>query len=248
MYKEKMTNNPPSNFQLTDAVRPYYDGDTFKSGYRHAEYFDEESKQKIPVIMISASAEKLMDLFLDLLDPLGKTIDIVLETSHNSEKYDHEDHYREHMDLSVFKSMCMDYEDLLLNDGFTGIAALNPQTPAEVQFDEHKILIIYAMDLSPFEAVLKKHNIPYMPDIRLITEAEHIHRREEEHTLRFQQFLADTTGATPILPKPTDLNLDQIFNTSDIDNDPDNKNEPNSDQNPKWHNDDDDGLDWTPSA
>jgi len=200
--------------------------------------------------MISASAEKLMDLFLDLLDPLGKTIDIVLETSHNSEKYDHEDHYREHMDLSVFKSMCMDYEDLLLNDGFTGIAALNPQTPAEVQFDEHKILIIYAMDLSPFEAALKKHNIPHISDIRFTSDYYHIHNPDkiEEHTLRFQQFLADTTRATPTLPKPTGLNLDQIFNTSDRDNDPDNKNESNSDQNPKWHNDDDDGLDWTPSA
>ena len=51
---------------------------------------------------------------------------MVLETSHNREGRGHVDLYREHIDLPVLKSILCDYEDLLLNDGCTGIAVLNP--------------------------------------------------------------------------------------------------------------------------
>ena len=42
---------------------------------------------------------------------------------------------------------------MLLNDGCTGIAVLNPGIPQEVQFDEHKLLIVYGDDLAGFEQV-----------------------------------------------------------------------------------------------
>ena len=53
------------------------------------------------------------------------------------------DLYREHIDMPVLKSTLYDFEDLLVNDGCTGIAVLNPGLPQEVQFDEHKLLIVY---------------------------------------------------------------------------------------------------------
>ena len=156
------------------------------------------------------------------------------------------------MDLPVLKSLCLEHEDLLLNDGCTGIAAFNPNIQTEVQFEEHKLLIIYAMDLSPFEQILRKHNIHHLPDMRFVMETPHIHSSDDEYALKFQQLQAEVTGSTPTLQKPTGFNLDQIFNASDTDDDLDNdndKNEHNPDQNPKWYNhDDDDGLDWTPSA
>ena len=61
----------------------------------------------------------------------------------------HVDLYREHIDLPVLKSILYDFEELLLNDGCTGIAVLNPHMPLEVQFDEHKLLIAYGHDLTP---------------------------------------------------------------------------------------------------
>ena len=72
----------------------------------------------------------------------------MLETSHNRDTKGHADLYREHIDLPVLKSTLYDFEDLLLNDGCTGIAVLNPHVPQEVQFDEHKLLIVYGKTCS----------------------------------------------------------------------------------------------------
>lgn len=176
------------NFLLSDAVRPSYDLKVVpKQGYRHDFYLDEESNNKIPVIMAAASREKLIDLFLDLLDPLGNEVDVVLETSHNRTAGGHTDLYREHIDLPVLKSLLLDYEDLLLNDGCTGVAVLNPQGPLEVQFDEHKLLIMYGHDLKPFEQVLREHAVRCDGKMKFITEAEHVHSSSEKFSDQFDE-------------------------------------------------------------
>ena len=53
----------------------------------------------------------------------------------------------------MLKSILWDYEDLLVNDGCTGIAVLNPGVPQEIQFDEHKLLIVYGDRLQEFESI-----------------------------------------------------------------------------------------------
>ncbi|HEV3417842.1 MAG TPA: hypothetical protein VG056_13535, partial [Pirellulales bacterium] len=144
------------SFVLTDAVRPSADLQVVPSqGYRHDVYYDEESRARVPVLMAAATHDKLFETFMDLLDPLGFEVDVVLETSHNRESRGHLDLYREHIDLPVLKSILWDFEELLVNDGCTGIAVLNPGVPMEVQFDEHKLLIVYARDLEPFADVLE---------------------------------------------------------------------------------------------
>jgi hypothetical protein len=174
------------DFVLTDAVRPSYDLQVVPSqGYRHDTYRDEESRVSVPVLMASASHENLFDLFLDLLDPLGTEVDVVLETSHNRQNRGHIDLYREHIDMPVLKSILCDYEDLLLNDGCTGIAVLNPHMPREVQFDEHKLLIVYGEDLSDFEAVFGEQRVRCDDQMKFITEAEHVHSSSDHY---FQQF------------------------------------------------------------
>ena len=72
------------NFTLTDAVRPSYDLKVVPTqGYRHDRYHDEEAKTSVPVLMAAASSDCLFEVFMDLLDPLGTVVDVVLETSHN---------------------------------------------------------------------------------------------------------------------------------------------------------------------
>ena len=137
--------------------------------------------------MGAASGEIVFDVFLELLDPLGAEVDVVLETSHNQDNRRHDDLYREHIDLPVLKSILCDYEDLLLHDGCTGIAVLNPNVPLEVQFDEHKLLIAYGSDLSEFEKVFQQNNIPCDSQIKFITEAEHVHSSSEKYLEQFQQ-------------------------------------------------------------
>jgi hypothetical protein len=175
------------NFVLTDAVRPSYDLQVVpSSGFRHDVYQDADTGIKIPVLMGAASKEMVLDLFLDLLDPLGNEVDMVLETSHERNN-GHLDQYRETIDLPVLKSILYDYEELLLNDGCLGIAVLNPRIPFEVQFDEHKLLIVYGKNLSQFEEIFRGYSIERNEDIRFITEAEHVHSSSEEYFEQFQQ-------------------------------------------------------------
>src|SRR5579871_1071207 len=164
------------DFVLTDAVRPSFDLQVVpRTGYRHDAYRDQDTGVEIPVLMASASRDKVLDLFLDLLDPLGTEVDVVLETSHDRGSKGHQDLYREHIDLPVLKSILYDFEDLLLNDGCTGIAVLNPAAPTEVQFDEHKLLIAYGHDLTAFEQAFADRGVPCDDQIKFITEAEHVH-------------------------------------------------------------------------
>ena len=143
------------DFTLTDAVRPSFGLEVIpREGYRRDVYRDPETGNKMPVLAASVSAERLFDVLMDLLDPLGEEVDVVMESSHESEPGNHADLYREHMDTVILKSTLYDFEPLLLNDGCTGLAALNPNGPMEVQFDEHKLLFVYANDLEPFEEIL----------------------------------------------------------------------------------------------
>ncbi|HEY4262451.1 MAG TPA: hypothetical protein VGM98_19975 [Schlesneria sp.] len=175
------------SFTLTDAVRPSYDLQVVpQAGYRHDSYHDRETGIKIPVIMASASREVLTDLFFELLNPLGNQVDIVLETSHER-RGGHEDLYREDIDMPVLKSMLYDFEDLLMNDGCSGLAVLNPNVPLEVQFDEHKLLIMYGHELVDFEDILDDFGLPCREDLKFITEAEHVHSSTEEFARTFEQ-------------------------------------------------------------
>lgn len=176
------------DFTLTDAVRPSYNLEVIpQSGYRHDFYLDNETGVKIPVLMASPTKERMFDVFLDLLDPLGSEVDVVLETSHERRVGDHQDLYRECMDLPVLKSTLYDFEEMLLDDGCMGIAALNPQIPLEVQFDEHKLLIMYGEGVDVFEEILQDHGLRNIPDIKFITEAEHVHSSTDEFVDDFEQ-------------------------------------------------------------
>jgi hypothetical protein len=175
-------------FTLTDAIRPSYDLKvTPRQGYRHDFYLDEETKTKVHVLMASASREILFDIFMELIEPLGCEVDVVLETSHNRESAGHTDLYREHIDVPVFKSMLWDFEDLLMNDGCTGMAVLNPQIPQEVQFDEHKLLIVYGNPLRAYEQVFARFGVRRDDKMKFITEAEHVHSSSDKYYQTFDE-------------------------------------------------------------
>lgn len=174
-------------FELTDAIRPSIDLQVVpKQGFRHDVYVDPTSQTKVPVIMASASKERLFDLFIDMIDTLGPVVDVVLETSHYHSG-GHQDHYREHIDMPVLKSILYDFEEMLLNDGCTGIAVLNPKRQQEVQFDEHKMVIAYGSPLESYERVLISHDVYIDEDLRFITEAEHVHTSSDQMFDQFQR-------------------------------------------------------------
>jgi hypothetical protein len=177
------------DFWLTEAIRPSLDLQVVpRQGFRLDTYRDVRVGIEVPVLVAAVSRERLFDLFLDLLDPLGDAVDVVLETSHASEGASHQDLYREQIDLPIFKSYCCDFEEVLLNDGCTGVAVIGTSAPMEVQFDEHKLLVVYARQLEPFERVVREAGVPRDDQMKLITEGEHLHSSEPRHAAEFEQF------------------------------------------------------------
>jgi hypothetical protein len=184
------------DFRLTGAVRPSVDLQVVpRQGYRLDQYDDPRAGVHVPVLAAAVSAERLFDVFLAALQPLGPVVDVILETSHatpqraphRDESARHRDLVREDIDLPVLLSHFCDFEDLLLNDGCTGVAVVSSEEAAEVQFDEHKLLIIYARDLRPFEQVLQQAGIAHDDGVRLITEGEHLHTTEPGYAAAFEQ-------------------------------------------------------------
>ena len=176
------------DFELSDAVRPSYSLEVVPSaGFRHDTYHDEENRAQVPVLMAAVTRGQLMESFMSLIENLGEVVDVVLETSHGHESHGHTDLYREHIDMPILQSMLWDFEELLTNDGCTGIAVLNPNLPQEVQLDEHKLLIVYGKDLRKYEMVLVDNRVPCREDMRFITEAEHVHSTCERYAEEFEE-------------------------------------------------------------
>ena len=151
------------------------------AGFRHDVYHDEENRANVPVLMAAVTRARLMESFMALIEHLGDVVDVVLETSHGNQSHGHTDLYREHIEMPILQSTLWDFEDLLLNDGCTGLAVLNPGRPQEVQFDEHKLLIVYGSPLERFEAILEKRGLECDEHLRFITEAEHVHSSSERY-------------------------------------------------------------------
>lgn len=177
-----------ADFWLTNAIRPSMQGQVIpQEGYRKELYHDEAKGIRVPVLASAISREQLFDAFLDLLEPLGEVVDVILESSHDFQDATHRDLMREGIDLPVLQSHLCDFEELLLHDGCTGIAVLSKEAPIEIQFDEHKLLVVYAKNLRPFEAILQSYDIPHRSDLKLISEGEHLHNTNANHAEQFEQ-------------------------------------------------------------
>lgn len=187
--------NRYGDFRLTDAVRP---GPALPvvpaEGYRLSRFRDAETSICLPVLGAAVSAERLFDVFLDLLEPLGPRVHAVLETSHGRAGDRHADLRRGDIDLPVLMSHFCDFEDLLVNDGCTGAAVVAAGRRMEVQLDEHKLLFVYARDLRPFRRVLRRYGVDLVPELRLIAEAAHLHHSRPHYPDEFHQ-LATRLGA-----------------------------------------------------
>jgi hypothetical protein len=175
-------------FRLTDAIRPAFDLAVVPcEGYRLERYEDAAAAFSIPVIAAAVSCERLFECFLSLLEPLGELVNIVLETSHETSGSVHADLHREAIDRPILESHFWDFQDLLTNDGCTGVAVAASDQAMEVQFDEHKLLIVYAQNLRPFQEILEVNGITRNDSLRLITEAEHLHTSDARYREQFSE-------------------------------------------------------------
>jgi hypothetical protein len=175
-------------FTLTDAVRP---GPGVpirpRQGYRMLVYRDRIARLRLPMLSAAVSAETLFETFLALLDPLGPEVHAVLESSHSTGADRHTDFRREGIDTPVLASHFYDFEDLLTNDGCTGVAVVAADETAEVQFDEHKLIHIYASDLRPFRQILRGFGVRRRKALPLLCDAEHLHHSTDNYAHEFER-------------------------------------------------------------
>ncbi|QDU22624.1 hypothetical protein [Urbifossiella limnaea] len=176
------------DFTLTDAVRPGPGVPVRpRSGYRTDVYRDRAARLKLPMLSAAVSAELLFDAFFALLEPVGEVVHVVLESSHGVGADEHRDFRRGDIDLPVLLSHFCEFEDLLTQDGCTGVAVIADGRPVEVQFDEHKLLHVYAPDLKPFRRALRDLGVRKRKVLPLISEAEHLHHTTDDHADAFRQ-------------------------------------------------------------
>ena len=178
-------------FRLTDAIRPSFNlAIVPEEGWRFDRYVDPESGAGVPVALAAVSSEKLFDVFFSLLDGVGATVDVVVESSHR-QNGTRVSSTREGVDAPVLKSVFCDYEDVLLNDGCLGVAVLDADKPLEIQFDEHKLLAIYGDDLSAAVQTFRDFRVPLKPTTRFLNEAEHIHASRQSYWRAFDALKFD---------------------------------------------------------
>jgi hypothetical protein len=184
-----LTNDRYGDFRLTGAIRPGPGVPVVpREGYRLGIFKDRTGEPIVPVLVAAASREKLFDIYLEFLEALGSVVDVVLETSYDSRPNQHQDLLRRRIDRSVFASYCCDFEDLLMNDGCTGVAAMASSKLLEVQFDDHKLLMVYGLKLKRFRRILRDYGIERDDSMSFITDGEHFHSSDANFYRQFQQF------------------------------------------------------------
>jgi hypothetical protein len=164
-------------FTLPPAIRPSIQLEVVpEEGFR-IDLFDDGQGQQLPMLLAAVSQERLFDVFLDLLGQFGPTVDVILESHHQRKGADQppQDFLREHIDLPVLTSYLCECQDLLMGDGCLSVAVVDPRGPSEIQFDDHKLLVVYAKNLAPFVRVLSAAGVRRKDSLRVISEAEHLH-------------------------------------------------------------------------
>ncbi|MFM9024366.1 MAG: hypothetical protein ACKON7_03325 [Planctomycetaceae bacterium] len=178
------------DFTLTDAIRPGWRLDVVpRAGYRHDAWSDPHGASRLPALVAAVSADELFETFLELLAPLGDTCDVVLDSTHEGAAGT-VSRSREGVERLVLESLLWEFEDLLLDDGCTGIAVMHPEASLEVQLDEHKLLVVYAPSRLPFERILRARGLGRDDRLRVISQGEHVHSSHARFARRFEELAA----------------------------------------------------------
>jgi hypothetical protein len=157
-----------------------------REGYRLETYRRRSRRLRIPVLAASVSGERLFDAFLELLKPLGAEVDVVLESSHEG-RPPKGNLRRRNIDRPVLESHFCEHEELLKNDGCTGVAVVATDRPMEVQLDEHKVLLCYARDLRPFRTILEGFGIRRRDRLHLLFDGPHLHFSRPDASKHFSR-------------------------------------------------------------
>jgi len=183
---------------LPDAVRPAPNTPVnLCRGYRHDESCEsrgimalfEEASQTLPVLTITESRGKIMELFKKLIKPLGERVDAILETHHNYPGGGNQHGHLYHMNIDMpDMQRLLSAEDVLLNDGYAGLVIRNPETYQEAQLEDHKLIRVFHGDRhDAYRRILEDNQVPCKEGMKVISEQNHFHFGRWDSAERFFQ-------------------------------------------------------------
>ena len=169
MMKEAMQNKKFGDFELTPAVVFFKDGDIMPSeGYKTGQFVGPDGLIRSRMI-VSASAEKVLDIFDEFISLVGDKCNVVVEDFRTGDN-NHLDYFAYDKDTYIVRSVFFDFEEFFLNDGFFTIAIWNEMARAEVQLTSQKVIQVFAEDITGFESSLASFGIEEDPELRFFFE------------------------------------------------------------------------------
>ncbi|MDZ7265323.1 MAG: hypothetical protein ONB16_12115 [candidate division KSB1 bacterium] len=118
-------------------------------------------------VIVSVSAEKILDVFDALVLLLGDYCHVVVQDFGEREG-EQVDYFAYQKDTVIVRSVLCDFEELLLNDGLIGLVVYSEAAKAEIQLTQHKIIQIFALDLTRFRQVLNRFGIEENPELKFL--------------------------------------------------------------------------------
>jgi hypothetical protein len=125
-----------------------------------------------PLDMLIAAVEqtRIVELLSALVEPLGDAPAVLVGSVAG-------EFWRDCIDMPVLRSILWEHEAALARDGFVSLHAWNDA--AEVALDSHKLLVVYALDLDPFRAILAEAGIPQDAQLPLVCDFSHLHLSDD---------------------------------------------------------------------
>lgn len=187
------------DFEFTGAVLPHPNVSfTAKEFYRWSEGRRDDNGERYSVLLAVVSAERVLELFYELVkihlqidqdyNNYLLPVDFIIDSSHRPDcltSHDYKSFYRERIDWVVLQSILIDYEDIMLKDGFAGFTIKSSEW--EVQFDEHKLFFVFGNDRqAELIELLEQYGIYEDLDAICVKETKHIHNSFDEYRKKFE--------------------------------------------------------------
>lgn len=175
------------DFLLTDAVAISSNSDTKikpESGFCFS------MREGISCIIACVSAEIIFDLFWDFIDMAGSPVNVMLKRRIKKEHY--RLFFREGIDLPVLKSMLLDFQNILCNDGLSVIAVIDMSESVKICLDDHKIFFLWSEsdeDADNFFRILSAYKIQKKDKVNSILDADHFHLTFPEFRSQFDELV-----------------------------------------------------------
>ncbi len=157
----------------------------FRQGYRHR--IVERARQ----IEAAVTRSRLLFTFRTLVESLGDTLHVILASFHGG-RDNPRIFWRYHIDRPVLERTIIDFEDLLLEDGCTGIWVVRAGGAGSLKdavlLDDHKCIVVTAKRLDTFEGILQTLGLVADEGLHVITDVCHVHTDTRPHAYRCMQF------------------------------------------------------------